>query len=149
MGKSQKPRKAYNRDKRAIHVPMMGERHGTEATSLHLHIEALCAAPTRELFNATTKKLAGIISAISYLRNKPLGEEKDATSIALRTGLLTLDAVCKRYEASGGKLFVSKEEAFSLKRASIEIDRALQTIPVNVLDAAGIAVEWEAERKAA
>lgn len=138
MGKSAKPRKKYK--ERAVHVPMMVETQEREATSLHMLVAAMIAAPTPDLYNAITRKMATYSDAMSHMRGgRSLSGDRDAAANALRSALLTLGAVFDRWDRTKA-VAVTESEASSLKSASIILDQAIWRIPANVLKAAELTV---------
>lgn len=125
MGKSAKPRHAYNTDKRRVHVPMMKNSRDNLALQLHAAVETLIGAPGIDAFNRVSKMVARTESALG---------RPDACLNAAKEALY---AISERF-ARVGKVGVSDEEAKRLKTASGDIDKLLPKIPANVMRQAGI-----------
>ena len=140
MAGNKKPRKAYR--EKPVHVPMTAAKHATEATTLHAMVAGFCLDPTPALFNGLTRFLATLTDAISHLRGgKPLINDRDAAAIAMRSAILTLDAIAQRFDHTKGTLMVTAAEKMSLQRAALVLDGAIATIPANVLDAARLLID--------
>jgi hypothetical protein len=142
MSRNKKTRKAYR--PRAVHVPMMAETHERLALTLHMAVETLISRPSSTAYNEMTKKIASLTDAVGNMRNtSDLSGHRDATANALRTAVMVLDSVWKRWERTGA-VAVTEIEAISLRNACGVLDNAIKEIPKNVFDACVLQVNQDA-----
>lgn len=113
---------------------------------LHLNVEALISSPSSDAFNELCKKVASLTDALSHLRGRAIANDKDAAANAIRTAVMTLNAIHERAERTG-TLAVTEMEGLSLRNASGAMDIELGKIPKNVLDASIILVRQQLSEK--
>ncbi len=123
MGRSTKPRRAYNPNKRCALTPMMKTSRDNLALSLHIAVEALIAAPSIDTYNSLSKKIFVMDSALQG-NHAPIEAAKSA-----------LNRIEERHQRMG-KVGVASEEEKALRDASCGLDALLAKIPVEVMKAA-------------
>lgn len=132
--KNHKPKRGKAYRPRAMHMPMMAETHYALSFQLHAAVETLIHKPSAGAYNEMTKKIATMTDAVGHMRNSnDLSNDRDATANALRTAVMVLDDVRKRWERIE-VVAVTNIEATSLRNACGILDATLKKIPKNVYD---------------
>lgn len=133
MGRSTKPRRAYNPNKHRMHVPMTSARNPL-ALDLHLTVEAMVADPSSGHAFRLAKILAALANAINYQSPKLIRDRTDPDALAVVGALRALEAIESRFDRLG-QYGMSGDEITALRAAAGGLDESLARIPFNVLQA--------------
>lgn len=134
MGRSAKPRRAYNPDKRRVHIPMHAETRNSLALDLHTAVETMVAQPTSATAFRLAKILAALANAINYQSPKLIKDRTDPDALAVVGALKALEAIEARFDRLG-KYGMAGDEITALRAAAGGLDESLARIPFNVLQA--------------
>lgn len=134
MGRSSKPRKAYNPNARRLHVPMHSQTRDALALHMHLAVEDMIREPAAAAANKLARILAAMANAIDYGATARIRDRTDPAAVAVHAALEALQAIEARFDRLG-KYGVSGDEITALRAAAGGLDESLARIPFNVLQA--------------
>lgn len=130
-----------------LQVQMTKDAHPELALQLHLGCINLIEAPTVAACNKLSFELTCIAGGMSHAnKGQPILGRTDAASIAIKSAIMTIEAIVDRHDRTGA-VAVNDAEAKSLRAAAGKLDDALGRIPLPAYNRAVKEVEaWTGAR---
>lgn len=124
-----------------LQVQMTADAHPGLALELHLGIINLIESPSVAACNKLSFSLCCIAGGMSHAcQGKPILGRTDAASVAIKSAIMTIEAIVNRCERTGS-IGVTDLEAKSLRVAAGTLDNALGRIPLPMYNRAVREVE--------